>query len=80
MGTMNNFLEYVNNAGDAVQIIFNLKDFRAMLTLCEALDCDVRLLFQGAGHPLLVEAHFGATPTQVHLSALPSSPAIVCFA
>lgn len=36
----------------------NLKDFRAVLGLAEALGAQLRLWFDGPGNPLVAEPHF----------------------
>lgn len=36
----------------------NLKDFKAMLTLCEALGAQLRLWFDSPGNPLVAEPLF----------------------
>ena len=45
-------------ADEAVEATFNVKDFRAMLGLCDSLGCQIKLLFQGPGDPLVAEPHF----------------------
>ena len=44
---------------------FNLKDFKAMLGLCDHLGSNVMLRFEGPGLPLVVEPHFPTLPGQV---------------
>ena len=41
-----------------VEVIFNVKDLRAMLSLCDAMGADVQLFFCSPGHPLVAEACF----------------------
>lgn len=43
----------------------NLKDFKAMLGLCENLGAQLRLWFDGPGNPLVVEPHFPHAQGQV---------------
>ncbi|GAB4818714.1 hypothetical protein N2152v2_005760 [Parachlorella kessleri] len=55
------FLSYSHNSGTAegdADVTFNLKDFKAMLSLCENLNSNVMLRFEGPGQPLVVEPHF----------------------
>jgi hypothetical protein len=63
------FASYTNTSDVPVEAIFNVKDFRAMLSLCEALHCNLKLYFQGQGHPLLVEASMAAAFGQVSVAA-----------
>ena len=37
-----------------------------MLSLCESLDCDLKMLFRGPGSPVLAEAYLG--PLSNHVS------------
>lgn len=41
-----------------MEVTFNIKDFRALLTVCESLKCDVKLFFHSPGRPLVAEAYF----------------------
>ena len=49
------FQHYINARESATDITFNLKDFRHMLALAEGLGCNIALLFDRPGHPLIVE-------------------------
>lgn len=46
------------HADEASDVTFNLKDFKAMLWLCENLNSDVMIRVAGTGMPLVVEPHF----------------------
>ncbi|GIL92701.1 hypothetical protein Vretifemale_20210 [Volvox reticuliferus] len=52
------FTSYSHSSPLATDVTFNVKDFRAMTTLCTALGADVALRFEAAGAPLVVEPHF----------------------
>ncbi|KAL4452547.1 hypothetical protein ABPG75_008209 [Micractinium tetrahymenae] len=54
------FLSFVNSADEATDVTFNLKDFKAMLSLCENLGTHVRLWFDSPGNPLVAEPSFPA--------------------
>ena len=47
---------------------FNLKDFKHMLALAEALHCDVALHFQCPGSPIVVEPVASSHSTTVGAS------------
>lgn len=49
-------------------VTFNLKDFRAMLQLCDGLRADICLRFDSAGDPLVVGPHLahGDAPVRFH--------------
>lgn len=59
------FLSYQHSADAACDVTFNLRDFKAMLTLCEALTADVAIRFGQPGSPLVVEPHLPAQAAQV---------------
>ena len=59
------FLSYQHSADAACDVTFNLRDFKAMLTLCEALNADVAIRFGQPGSPLVVEPHLPAQAAQV---------------
>lgn len=46
----------------AIDVTFNVKDFRCMVQLCEAMPANMVLRFEAPGAPLVVEPHldFGA--------------------
>lgn len=52
------FLDYRHNASEASDVTFNLKDFKAVLVLCEGLGANVAICFDQPGSPLLVEPLF----------------------
>ncbi|KAK9836039.1 hypothetical protein WJX81_008024 [Elliptochloris bilobata] len=58
------FLSYQHSADAACDVTFNLRDFKAMLTLCEALNADVAIRFGQPGSPLVVEPHLPAHVAQ----------------
>lgn len=45
-------------ADEATDVTFNLKDFKAMLSLCESLGTHIRLWFDSPGNPLVAEPCF----------------------
>jgi len=51
------FLNYRNTLGEATDVTFNLKDFRCMVQLCEAMTANMVLRFDQPGLPLVVEPH-----------------------
>ena len=55
-------LYYVDEATD---VTINLKDFKAMLSLCENLGTHIRLWFDGPGNPLVAEPSFPHAHGQV---------------
>ena len=55
------FLSYQHLSRETGDVTFNLKDFKTMLSFCEALQCNVALHFDGAGAPLVVEPHLRGT-------------------
>ena len=55
----------------------NLKDFKAMLSLCEALGTGVRLWFDGPGNPLVAEPCF---PDSMHDQVGAGCCAVLCCA
>ncbi|EFN51476.1 hypothetical protein CHLNCDRAFT_140230 [Chlorella variabilis] len=52
------FLTYVNSADEATDVTFNMKDFKAILSLCENLGTHIKLCFDSPGNPLVAEPHF----------------------
>ncbi|GIL57565.1 hypothetical protein Vafri_12774 [Volvox africanus] len=52
------FTSYSHSSPLAADVTFNVKDFRAMTSLCTALGADVALRLEAAGAPLVVEPHF----------------------
>lgn len=57
LDTQKVFLGYNNQGADPADVTFNLKDFKAMLSLCEALQSNVELRFEAPGNPLVVRPH-----------------------
>lgn len=51
------FLAYENRANAPSDVTFNLRDFRAMLSLCEGLRANVAIRFDAPGQPLVVGPH-----------------------
>lgn len=52
-------LHYKNTGGNnGVSSSFSLKDFKAMLGLCEALHCGISIYVQSVGQPVLLEPYF----------------------
>ena len=58
------FLQYEHRGQDPADVTFNLKDFKAMLALCEALGTNVSISFEGPASPVVVKPHW--KPGQVH--------------
>ena len=52
------FASYSNSLESVVEIIFNIKDFKAMLTLSETIRTNIELSFIGPSQPLVVISHF----------------------
>ena len=52
------FLDYRHNSSEATDVTFNLKDFKAVLVLCEGLGTNVAISFDQPGSPLLVQPVF----------------------
>ena len=52
------FLDYRHNSSEATDVTFNLKDFKAVLVLCEGLGTNVAICFDQPGSPLLVQPVF----------------------
>lgn len=48
------------SSDEATDVTFNLKDFKAMLSLCENLGTHIRLWFDSPGNPLVAEPCFAA--------------------
>ena len=65
------FLDYRHNSSEASDVTFNLKDFKAMLVLCEALGANVTICFDQPGNPLLVQPLFHSNNPLVQLSVDP---------
>lgn len=61
------FTSFKNTSDSIAEVTFNIKDFRAMLSLCEALSCDIRIFFLNPGHPLVVEAYFNVDQGSVRV-------------
>ncbi|GIL92700.1 hypothetical protein Vretifemale_20210 [Volvox reticuliferus] len=62
------FTSYSHSSPLATDVTFNVKDFRAMTTLCTALGADVALRFEAAGAPLVVEPHFRGLLWVIHVT------------
>ncbi|KAG2501643.1 hypothetical protein HYH03_000147 [Edaphochlamys debaryana] len=58
LDTRSVFTSYHHASDMAVDVTFNVRDFRTMCGLCAALEADVALRFELAGAPVLVEPHF----------------------
>ncbi len=58
MDTHELFLDYRHNSLEASDVTFNLKDFKAMLVLCEGLGANITICFDQPGAPLLVQPLF----------------------
>ncbi|PRW61626.1 Cell cycle checkpoint control RAD9A [Chlorella sorokiniana] len=58
------FVSFVNSADEVTDVTINLKDFKAMLGLCENLGVQIRLWFDSPGNPLVAEPHFPHTQGQ----------------
>lgn len=52
------FASYSNSLDSVVEIIFNIKDFKAMLTLSEMIGTNIELSFNEPSQPLVVVSHF----------------------
>ena len=52
-------------AGQLSDVTFNLKDFKAMLSLCEAMHADVAIHFDTPGQPLVVGPHLSHADSSV---------------
>ncbi len=52
------FASYSNSLDSVVEIIFNIKDFKAMLTLSETIQTNIELSFNEPSQPLVVVSHF----------------------
>lgn len=63
------FLGYDHAGTEPSDVTFNLKDFKAMLSLCEALSSNVAIRFDGPGNPLVVKPHNRGTHAQVMLTS-----------
>ena len=51
------FLEYRHGGSEPADVTFNLKDFKAMLSLCEGLNANVSVSFEAPGSPVVVKPH-----------------------
>jgi len=60
------FLDYRHNSSEATDVTFNLKDFKAVLVLCEGLGTNVAICFDQPGSPLLVQPVFHSSNPLVH--------------
>ena len=49
------FQKYEHRGHEPADVTFNLKDFKAMLTLCEALGTNVTINFEGPASPVVVK-------------------------
>ncbi|CAL5223434.1 g5948 [Coccomyxa viridis] len=64
------FLDYRHNSSEATDVTFNLKDFKAVLVLCEGLGTNVALCFDQPGSPLLVHPVFhSSNPLEEYVTA-----------
>ncbi|CAL8471520.1 g11062 [Coccomyxa elongata] len=64
------FLDYRHNSSEASDVTFNLKDFKAMLVLCEGLGANVTICFEQPGAPLLVQPLFHSNnPLEEYVTA-----------
>ncbi len=72
MDTHELFLDYRHDSSEASDVTFNLKDFKAMLVLCEGLGANVTICFDQPGAPLLVQPLFHSNNplVRVHHSKL----------
>ena len=61
------FLDYRHNSSEATDVTFNLKDFKAVLVLCEGLGTNVAICFDQPGSPLLVQPTFHSSNPLVRL-------------
>ncbi|KAL6755095.1 Rad9-domain-containing protein [Haematococcus lacustris] len=52
------FLHYSHQSSSQSDCTFNIKDFRAMVSLCEALHANITIRMDSAGMPLVIEPHF----------------------
>lgn len=52
------FASYSNSLDSVVEIVFNIKDFKAMLTLSEVIGTNIELGFNEPSQPLVVVSHF----------------------
>ena len=62
------FLDYRHNSSKATDVTFNLKDFKAVLVLCEGLGTNVAICFDQPGSPLLVQPVFHSSNPLVRCS------------
>ena len=65
LDTQKAFLGYEHRGSDPADVTFNLKDFKAMLSLCEAMSANVAIRFETPGNPLVVKPHLRGTHAQV---------------
>jgi hypothetical protein len=61
-------------ADEATDVTVNLKDFKAMLSLCENLGTHIKLCFDSPGNPLVAEPHFPHAHGQVRLGREEEAP------
>lgn len=71
LDTQKVFLGYENTSEQPADVTFNLKDFKAMLSLCEAMSSNVAIRFDTPGNPLVVKPHLRGTQAQVGGSFAP---------
>ena len=61
------FLDYRHSSSQTTDVTFNLKDFKALLVLCEGLGANVAICFDQPGSPLLVHPVFHSNNPLVRL-------------
>ena len=61
------FLDYKHSSSQTTDVTFNLKDFKALLVLCEGLGANVAICFDQPGSPLLVHPVFHSNNPLVRL-------------
>ena len=59
------FLEYRHAGSEPSDVTFNLKDFRAMLALCEGLNANMSVSFEAPGSPVVVKPHVARQQVRV---------------
>ena len=65
LDTQKVFLGYEHGGQEPADVTFNLKDFKAMLSLCEAMGANVAIRFDAPGNPLVVKPHHRGSQAQV---------------
>ncbi|CAK0785257.1 hypothetical protein CVIRNUC_008463 [Coccomyxa viridis] len=64
------FLDYRHSSSQTTDVTFNLKDFKALLVLCEGLGANVAICFDQPGSPLLVHPVFHSNnPLEEYVTA-----------